>query len=66
VTAKDGVSDADLRKAIGPLSHLTGVVGVGPAGPHQLRIDLTTNALPDRGAQLFAELKKLGSVCVPQ
>jgi hypothetical protein len=41
------------------------VVGASQAGPRKLRVDLTTAMLPDSGAAIVAELRKLGTVTVP-
>ncbi|MCW2500668.1 MAG: hypothetical protein JWN87_2344 [Frankiales bacterium] len=65
VTAREGVSDQDLKDALGRLAAMEGVVGASLTGPRKLRVDLTTAMLPDSGAAIVAELRKLGTVTVP-
>lgn len=65
VTARDGVSEQDLKDAVATLSKLHGVVKVSRIGERQIRVDLTMKKLPDDGAKIREELKKLGTVTVP-
>lgn len=66
VTATKGVSDKDLTDAIAVLAKLKGVTSVSRSGPHQLRVDLGLDELPNHGAELLADLRKLGSISVPE
>ena len=66
VTVGKGVSDKDLSKALTPLAKLPGVTGVSLIGHHQLRVDLASAKLADKGAALFGVLTRLGTISVPK